>query len=284
MNLGDLKNRGDTWPELVSNLRYTTPPGQAGWAARHLPGWATVQYHFKVCSIIRGVARVAVEGRFGTAEFAGCCRNIFRAAESCGGMIEIEGVEHVRDSVPAVFVANHMGSFETLVVAAFILPFGDATFVLKESLMSYPIMKHLIRGIHPVAVGRTNPREDLKAVMDGGVDRLKAGVSVVVFPQATRSPEFDMSKFNTLGVKLAGRAGVPLVPLAVKTDFVATGKVFKDFGKVDVSLPAKFRFGPPARVSSRAKEDHRKATEFIAGCLDEWGMPVVRTSGSETVE
>lgn len=217
-------------------------------------------------------------------EFARCCHEILHLAESCGAEVELNGVEHVRDNVPAVFVANHMGSFETLVVGGFIMPFGDVTFVLKESLLRYPVFKHLIRGINPVTVGRINPRDDLQSVLTVGVERLKSGISVVVFPQATRSPVFDMHKFNSIGVKLARKAGVPLVPLAVKTDFVATGRIHKDFGKVDSSRPVRFRFGPPVTVSDRPKETHRRTMDFIAGCLEEWGMPVVRSDESHNAE
>lgn len=283
MNLADLKNREKAWPELVRDLRYSTIPGKGTWASKHLPGWATLRYHWGVSTVIRNVAGIAAAGEFGSGDFSRCCHAIMRRAESCGGMIELDGIEHVKNSVPAVYVANHMGSFETLVVGGFILPFGDVTFVLKESLARYPVFKHLVKGINPVVVGRTNPREDLKAVLTIGVERLKAGISIVIFPQSTRSAVFDMSKFNSLGVKLAGKAGVPVVPLAVKTDFLTPGRLLKDFGIVDARKTVRFRFGAPLRVSGRPREAHRETMNFIAGCLDEWNVPVIRTEATDVV-
>jgi hypothetical protein len=49
-------------------------------------------------------------------------------------------------------------------------------------------------------------------MMDGGLARLKQGISIVVFPQTTRMVDFDASQFNSIGVKLAKKAGVPVVP------------------------------------------------------------------------
>ncbi|MEI6809354.1 MAG: lysophospholipid acyltransferase family protein [bacterium] len=282
MNLADLKNRGEVWPDLVRDLRYSTIPGKATLASRLVPGWATLRYHWGVSTVIRSVAGTAAAGGFGSGDFSRCCHAILSRAESCGGMIEIDGVEHVKNSVPAVFVANHMGSFETLVVGGFILPFGDVTFVLKESLARYPVFKHLVKGINPVTVGRTNPRDDLRAVMTIGVDRLKAGISVVIFPQSTRSAVFDASKFNSLGVKLAGKAGVPIVPLAVKTDFLTPGRILKDFGIVDARKVIRFRFGAPLSVSGRQREVHKETVDFLAGCLEEWNMPVIRAESSDS--
>jgi len=49
-------------------------------------------------------------------------------------------------------------------------------------------------------------------------------ISVLIFPQTTRDLRFDPNKFNTLGIKLAKRAKVPVIPVAVKTDAWGMGK------------------------------------------------------------
>ncbi|MBW2177934.1 MAG: hypothetical protein JRH03_13480, partial [Deltaproteobacteria bacterium] len=52
---------------------------------------------------------------------------------------------------------------------------------------------------------------------------LQRNVSVLVFPQTTRGLRFDPDKFNTLGIKLARRAKVPVIPVAVKADAWGVG-------------------------------------------------------------
>ena len=85
-----------------------------------------------------------------------------------------------------------------------------------------------MRSRNPIVVGRTDPRKDLEAVMNGGVELLKNGISIVIFPQSTRSVEFKPEEFNSLGVKLAKKAGVDVVPIALKTDFWGNGKLIKE--------------------------------------------------------
>ena len=93
-----------------------------------------------------------------------------------------------------------------------IRPHRAVTFVMKKSLVTLPFFGAVMRSRDPIVVGRTNPREDLTAVLEGGVERLKKGISIIVFPQSTRTPDFDPQHFNTIGVKLARKAGVPVVP------------------------------------------------------------------------
>jgi 1-acyl-sn-glycerol-3-phosphate acyltransferase len=136
--------------------------------------------------------------------------------------------------------------------------------------LDYPVFKHVMRSRDLIAVTRTNPRQDLMAVLEGGLERLKKGISIVVFPQTTRTLTFNEKKFTTIGVKLAQRAGVPIIPLALKTDAWGNGKRLKDFGKIDASKSVKFAFGAPMRVKGRGGEEHQAIIEFIAHKLKEW--------------
>ena len=73
-----------------------------------------------------------------------------------------------------------------------------------------------MRSRNPIVVGRTDPRKDFETVMNGGAERLKNGISIIIFPQSTRSLDFKPEEFNSLGVKLAKKAGVQVVPVAIK--------------------------------------------------------------------
>jgi 1-acyl-sn-glycerol-3-phosphate acyltransferase len=161
-----------------------------------------------------------------------------------------------------------------MVLPAIISQFKDSTFVVKQSLVDYPVFKHIMRSRDPITVGRTNPRDDLKAVFEGGEVRLKAGRSIVIFPQTTRTEVFQPSEFNTIGIKLAKRAGVPVVPIALKTDAWGNGRYLKDFGKIDPSKKVFFEFGKPLTIAGRGDEEHQQIIAFISGKLKEWGGKV----------
>ena len=99
---------------------------------------------------------------------------------------------------------------------------------------------------------------------------IEDGYSTLVFPQKTRTVNFSPDEFNSVGVKLAKKANVPLVPIALKTDFWKNGKIIKDFGNIDRSKKIFFRFGEPIHVTGNGKEDHEKIVQFIVAQLAEW--------------
>jgi len=106
--------------------------------------------------------------------------------------------------------------------------------------------------------------------MTQGVERLGNGTSVIVFPQTTRAQTFDSKQMSSIGVKLAKKADVSVIPLALKTDAWKNGKIFKDFGRIDRDLMARFAFGEPLKVSGRGNEEHQVINNFIAGKLSDW--------------
>ncbi len=209
--------------------------------------------------------------QYGDEEWTVSSYKVLKDLEALGAPAEITGLEHVRQlDSPCVFVANHMSTLETMVLPAIIQPIRDVTFVVKQSLLDYPVFKHIATARDPIAVARDNPREDLKAVINGGIDRLGRGISVVVFPQTTRSSTFDPQKFNTIGIKLAVKAKVPIIPVALQTDAWGNGKWIKDFGPVDPSKPVRFAFGPPIQIEGRGADQHKEVIHFIETKLQHW--------------
>ncbi len=107
-------------------------------------------------------------------------------------------------------------------------------------------------------------------MLEGGAERLKRGISIIAFPQTTRTLSFDPVQFNTIGIKLARKANVPVVPLALFTDAWGNGKYLKDFGKIDASKKVYFAFGEPMWVQGRGSDEHQAIISFISRKLQEW--------------
>ena len=196
---------------------------------------------------------------------------VFKSLEATGVQIDISGIDNIRpEDGPVVIVGNHMSMMETLILPVILQPIRDVTFVVKESLLSYPVFKHVMRSRNPVAVTRTNPRQDFKIVMSEGCERLKNGTSVIVFPQTTRSHSFDSEQMSSIAVKLAKKAQVPIVPLALKTDAWQNGRKFKDFGTLDLEKTAYFSFGQPIVVETKGDTEQAAVNSFIEKKLEEW--------------
>jgi 1-acyl-sn-glycerol-3-phosphate acyltransferase len=250
------------------DLNYRTAPRPVTLVTRIFPGLA---YYSRFLWVILKASFVSKRGRYGDAQWCRSSYDILKILEKVGVCFEISGLEHIQQlQTPCVVVANHMSVLETMVLPVVIQPFRDMTFIVKDSLMNYPVFKHILRSRAPIVVNRINPRQDLKTVMQEGLERLDNGISVVVFPQTTRSTSFDPDKFNSIGIKLAAKANVPVVPLALVTDAWGNGKIIKEFGKIDASKTVYFSFGKPLFIHGRGAEQHRSVIDFISSHLDQW--------------
>jgi len=255
--------------ELFTGDSYSTAP-DSGWTL--LRAFPSFFFYCQELLIVWRSSRLAKRGKYDTAAWAASSHVLLHALESVGVRIEITGVDHVRRlDGPCVFIGNHMSILETFVLPGIVAPIRETTFVVKQSLVEYPVFKYVMRSRDPITVTRANPREDLRAVLDGGEQRLRAGISIVVFPQTTRTTMFDPADFNTIGVKLAKKAGVPIIPIALKTDAWGNGKRLKDFGRIRPSSTVHFAFGAPLWVKDRGREEHEAIVRFISNKLAEWG-------------
>jgi 1-acyl-sn-glycerol-3-phosphate acyltransferase len=196
---------------------------------------------------------------------------IFRFIEKVGGKFHITGMENiVKSEGPVLFISNHMSTLETMIFPGIIAPHRELTFVVKDSLVKHPLFGDVMRSRNPIVVGRTDPRKDFETVMNEGAERISKGISIVIFPQSTRNLKFIPGEFNSIGVKLAKKAGVDIVPVAIKTDFWGNGKKIRELGPIDRHKPIHIRFGEPFRVTGNGKAENQKIIEFIQDALKEW--------------
>ena len=222
----------------------------------------------------RGIAR---RGKYDGEQLAASGVFTARLVEWCGGELHVTGQENLYTSPgAAVIVGNHMSTLETFLLPGIIGPAKKLGFVIKESLLQHPIFGDVMRAVPHIAVTRDNPRQDLQMVMAKGAEFLKNGTSFCIFPQATRGLVFDESKFNTLGVKLARRAGVPVIPVAMKTNFWGNGKFIKDIGRIRPQEPVRIAFGPAIPTTLPQAEVHARVVEFVRANLQAWGVPCIK--------
>lgn len=247
---------------------YHSPQKSAGLCSRMGPSF---MFYLRM---VPPVARLCWLAKMGRADDYAWVRSsvaVMRSLERSGCKMHIEGLEHI-DSIdgPCVIAANHMSTLETFVLPCILQPRKAITFVVKTSLTTMALFGPVMRSRSPVVVERKNPREDLITVLEEGTTRLKQGISIIVFPQSTRSDTFNPAKFNSIAAKLAKKAQVPLVPLALKTNAWGKGTIMKDFGKVYPEIPTHFRFGAPLHINNTGKTEHAAVSAFIEASLEEW--------------
>lgn len=135
---------------------------------------------------------------------------IASAKAICGIQYQVIGYENLPKH-PSVIVSNHQSAWETIILQYLFQP---ASTVLKRELLNIPVFGWGLRAMEPIAIDRSNPREALKAVKQGGVARLMAGNHVLIFPEGTRKAPGDLGNFARSGADIACAGEFDVVPVA----------------------------------------------------------------------
>ncbi len=131
----------------------------------------------------------------------------------CGVRFQIHGFENVKVEEGAkVYLSKHESAWETFMLQSLLFP--TAT-ILKKELLRIPVFGWGLASLAPISIDRTNPREALKKVREGGIKRLRQGFNLLLFPEGTRVKPGEKGKYARSGPEIAKAAGVDIVPVAV---------------------------------------------------------------------
>ncbi len=151
-----------------------------------------------------------------------------------GSRIIVDGLENLPDPASSIIclVSNHQSYFDILLIEAYI-PFLVG-FVAKSELGKVPVLRTWMRELGCVLIDRKSPKSAIEAI-NRGVESIKSGRPLVLFPEGTRSKDQKMNMFKPGSLKLAIRAKAVIVPLTINYSY----KIYEEHSKVqpaDVSL------------------------------------------------
>jgi 1-acyl-sn-glycerol-3-phosphate acyltransferase len=137
-----------------------------------------------------------------------------------GIQVDIEGLEHIRQDEAQILIANHQGYFDIFALSGF-LPL-QIRWVAKSSLFKIPFVGWSIAASGYIPVERGNRKKSYQAFL-ATIGKLKAGNSIVIFPEGTRSEDGTIGPFKKGSLLLSARSGAPLVPVTL----LGTGNIIR---------------------------------------------------------
>ncbi len=168
---------------------------------------------------------------------------------SAGVTVTVEGTEHLSQTEAQVIVANHQSWFDILALF-YVLPV-ELRFVAKKELFAIPFFGWALRALGHVRLDRGNLQAAIKAyeVASGYIREQR--LSVLVFPEGTRSRTGRLQPFKAGPFVLAIQSGAPIVPVYVAGTFGILPK-----GSIRVR-PADVRVlvGPPIPTAGLTLDD-----------------------------
>jgi len=132
---------------------------------------------------------------------------------ACGVEVITEGFERLDKNQRYIFIANHQSYFDIPV-----LSFGikrHLSFVAKKELFNIPFFGWGMSAVGHVKIDRTNPRKARESITRAVSTLQQKNISLVLFPEGTRSLNGRLNDFKRASFTLALEAGVPIVPVAI---------------------------------------------------------------------
>jgi 1-acyl-sn-glycerol-3-phosphate acyltransferase len=151
-----------------------------------------------------------------------------------GVSVDVRGLERLVPGRTYVFVANHQSIYDIPVIFAS-LPY-QLRIIAKESLGSFPFLGWHLRRTGHLLVNRR--KRDPRAVFNWANALTAKGLSLIVFPEGTRSADGHLGPFKGGSLYPALQAGLPIVPISIagSRHVMKKGRLMTCPGHVDVTI------------------------------------------------
>lgn len=192
-------------------------------------------------------------------------RGVFRILLFFAGVkVTVKGKENIPVDRAVLYVGNHRSYFDILV--GYVTVPGLMGFVAKKEMEKIPLLSTWMKFVNCLFLDRKNLKEGLKTILTG-IEQVKSGVSVWIFPEGTRNKNenpLDLLTFKEGSLKIAEKSGCPVVPVAMTgtaevfeqhLPFIRPSHVTIEFGKpfYPKELEAEFRKFPGAYAENQIK-------------------------------
>jgi 1-acyl-sn-glycerol-3-phosphate acyltransferase len=133
-----------------------------------------------------------------------------------GVRVRVAGGERIDPAAAFICMSNHQSNFDIPVLLGYLpLPFR---WLAKAELFKIPIFGRAMRGAGYIPIDRSDRPAAIESLRQAAA-AVRGGVSVVIFPEGTRSPDGALKPFKKGGFVMAIEAGVPIVPVALRGTF-----------------------------------------------------------------
>ena len=147
--------------------------------------------------------------------------------------VTVNGLANIDPTQSYVYMSNHQSNFDIPVLLAY-LPV-QFRWLAKAELFKIPIFGRAMRGAGYVKIDRFNQKAAFESINEAA-GKMKNGVSVMIFPEGTRSLDGNIRSFKKGGFIMAVDAGVPIVPVVIKGTWPIMDKSSLRINTGEVSL------------------------------------------------
>lgn len=184
----------------------------------------------------------------------------FKVILSLSGVkLTVIGEENVPKDEAVLYVPNHQSYFDIIITYARCPNLTG--YIAKDSIAKVPILSQWMRLLYCLFLDRNDVRAGLKTILKG-IEQLKAGISMCIFPEGTRSKTpGELLPFKEGSLKLAERSGCPIIPIAITN----SAEIMENHAPWIKSCHVILQYGEPIRVQELSKEERKFLGAYTKG-------------------
>ena len=174
--------------------------------------------------------------------------------------VTVEGLARIDPLRSYIYMSNHQSNFDIPVLLAH-LPV-QFRWLAKAELFKIPIFGRAMRGAGYVRIDRFNRQSAIDSINEAAA-KMKDGVSVMIFPEGTRSRDGNIRPFKKGGFVMAVDSGVPIVPIILRGTRPIMEKSSLRINTGDVSLQIK----KPIETTGYTRETKNNLIEMVRSVI-----------------
>jgi len=180
-----------------------------------------------------------------------------------GVKLTVIGEENVPKNEAVLYVPNHQSYFDIILTYA---RCPDLTgYIAKKSMLKIPLLSSWMKRLYCLFLDRDNLKEGLKTILVG-VEQVKRGISVCIFPEGTRNKNpYEMMSFKEGSLKIAEKTGCAIIPIAITN----SAEILENHLPRIKSCPVIIQYGEPIYPKTLDKQQQKFLGSYTRNKIEE---------------
>ncbi|MCI9323873.1 MAG: 1-acyl-sn-glycerol-3-phosphate acyltransferase [Lachnospiraceae bacterium] len=180
-----------------------------------------------------------------------------------GTRVIVKGEENVPKDTAVLYVGNHRSYYD--IILTYVRVPRPTGYVAKLEMLRYPLLNVWMHFLHCLFLDRNDLKKGLKTILKG-VEKVKSGISICIFPEGTRNgTDQDFLPFHEGSFKIAEKAGAPIVPITMS----GTNGIFEDHLPRIKKQTVIIEYGKPIHIQELDRETRKNLSGYVQKIMAE---------------
>lgn len=180
-----------------------------------------------------------------------------------GTRVIVKGEENVPKDTAVLYVGNHRSYYD--IILTYVRVPRPTSYVAKLEMLRYPLLNVWMHFLHCLFLDRNDLKKGLKTILKG-VEKVKSGISICIFPEGTRNgTDQDFLPFHEGSFKIAEKAGAPIVPITMS----GTNAIFEDHLPRIKKQTVIIEYGKPIHIQELDRETRKNLSGYVQKIMAE---------------